>query len=142
MSCDPGLAHSWFTARSPQQVLRKLRKLPWADNEWYLVRALLSATRGRAGAAPLLASLAAGLSRCEARMSRILSTCARTGFNVQGIRGRLVASAIPWPGVLLQVPPVAGRAAAGRAAGGHPQRPGDPARRCKPLLMQAVLLPV
>ena len=53
-----------FTARTPQQVLRKLRKLPWADNEWYLVRALLSATRGRAGAAPLLASLAAGLSRC------------------------------------------------------------------------------
>ena len=46
-----------------KQVLRKLRKLPWADNEWYLVRALLSATRGRAGAAPLVASLAAGLSR-------------------------------------------------------------------------------
>jgi len=44
-------------------VLRKLRKLPWAANEAYLVRAMLGAMRNRAGAAPLLASLAAGLSR-------------------------------------------------------------------------------
>ena len=33
------------------------------DNEGYLVRAMLSAVRGRLGAAPLLASLAAGLAR-------------------------------------------------------------------------------
>lgn len=46
------------------QVLRKLRKLQWAENEPYLVRKLLHAARGKVGAAPLVASLTAGLARC------------------------------------------------------------------------------
>jgi hypothetical protein len=87
MSCNPGLAHSWFTSCSPRQVLRKLRKLPWADNEWYLVRALLSATRGRAGAAPLLASLAAGLSRCEPCVSRLAGDLQADSSRCQQWRG-------------------------------------------------------
>lgn len=46
------------------QVLRKLRKLPWTETEPYLVRKLLHAARARFGAAPLVASLTAGLARC------------------------------------------------------------------------------
>lgn len=49
------------------QVLRKMRKLPWAENEPYLVRALLSASRGRAGAAALLASLTV----CSSLLNRL-----------------------------------------------------------------------
>ena len=43
------------------QVVRKLRRLPWAANEAYLVRCLIGAARARASAAPLAASLGAGL---------------------------------------------------------------------------------
>lgn len=45
------------------QVVRKLRRLPWSENETYLIRSLLSASVGRYSSAPLLASLTAGLSR-------------------------------------------------------------------------------
>ena len=44
-------------------MVRKLRRLPWAANEAYLVRCLIGAARARVGAAPLAASLAAGLAR-------------------------------------------------------------------------------
>lgn len=42
-------------------MVRKLRRLPWAANEAYLVRCLIGAARARASAAPLAASLGAGL---------------------------------------------------------------------------------
>lgn len=45
------------------QVVRKLRRLPWAANEAYLVRCLMGAARARVSAAPHVASLAAGLAR-------------------------------------------------------------------------------
>lgn len=45
------------------QVLRKLRKLPWAENEEYLVRTMLKAVKGRFSQVPQIASLAAGLAR-------------------------------------------------------------------------------
>lgn len=45
------------------QVLRKLCKLSWAENEAYLVRVLLKAVKGRFSQVPQVASLASGLSR-------------------------------------------------------------------------------
>lgn len=45
------------------QVLRKLRRLAWAENEAYLVRCMLAAAKARFDDLPLVASLAAGLSR-------------------------------------------------------------------------------
>lgn len=45
------------------QVLRKLRKLSWAENEEYLVRTMLKAVKGRFSQVPQVASLAAGLAR-------------------------------------------------------------------------------
>lgn len=45
------------------QVLRKLRRLSWAEHEPYLVRCMLKATKGRYNDLPLVASLSAGLSR-------------------------------------------------------------------------------
>lgn len=45
------------------QVLRKLRRLAWAENEVYVVRCMLAAAKGRYDDLPLVASLAAGLSR-------------------------------------------------------------------------------
>jgi len=45
------------------QVVRKLRRLPWAASEAYLVRCLMGAARARVSAAPHVASLAAGLAR-------------------------------------------------------------------------------
>ena len=45
------------------QIVRKLRRLPWSDNEFYLIRTLLGASVGRYSLAPSLASLTAGLSR-------------------------------------------------------------------------------
>ena len=45
------------------QVLRKLRKLAWAENEAYLVRVMLKAVKGRFSQVPQVASLASGLSR-------------------------------------------------------------------------------
>ena len=45
------------------QILRKLRKLSWAENERYLVRTLLKAVKGRFSQVPQVASLAAGLAR-------------------------------------------------------------------------------
>lgn len=45
------------------QVLRKLRRLAWAENEAYVVRCMLAAAKGRFDDLPLVASLAAGLSR-------------------------------------------------------------------------------
>ncbi|DBA81963.1 TPA: hypothetical protein ACH3X1_007672 [Trebouxia sp. C0004] len=46
-----------------RKVLRKLRKLSWAENEAYLVRVLLKAVKGRFSQVPQVASLASGLSR-------------------------------------------------------------------------------
>lgn len=45
------------------QVLKKLRKLTWAENEAYLVRMMLKAVKGRFSQVPQVASLASGLSR-------------------------------------------------------------------------------
>ena len=45
------------------QVLRKLRRLAWAENEAYLVRCMVAAAKARFDDLPLVASLAAGLSR-------------------------------------------------------------------------------
>ena len=45
------------------QVLKKLRRLPWAASEPYLVRVLLKASKGRFSHIPLVASLAANLNR-------------------------------------------------------------------------------
>lgn len=45
------------------QVLRKLRKLAWAENEAYLVRVMLNAVKGRFSQVPQVASLASGLAR-------------------------------------------------------------------------------
>lgn len=45
------------------QILRKLRKLAWAENERYLVRTMLKAVKGRFSQVPQVASLAAGLAR-------------------------------------------------------------------------------
>ncbi len=45
------------------QVVRRLRRLAWSENEGYLIRSLLSAGVGRYSLAPCLASLTAGLSR-------------------------------------------------------------------------------
>ena len=45
------------------QILRKLRKLAWAENEHYLVRTMLKAVKGRFSQVPQVASLAAGLAR-------------------------------------------------------------------------------
>lgn len=45
------------------QVLRKLRKLAWAENEAYLVRVMLKAVKGRFSHVPQVASLASGLAR-------------------------------------------------------------------------------
>lgn len=45
------------------QVLRKLRKLAWAENEAYLVRVMLKAVKGRFSQVPQVASLASGLAR-------------------------------------------------------------------------------
>ena len=42
-------------------MVRKLRRLPWAANEAYLVRCLIGAARARVSSAPLAASLGAGL---------------------------------------------------------------------------------
>lgn len=50
------------------QVLRKLRKLSWAENEAYLVRVLLKAVKGRFSQVPQVASLASGLSRYHPSM--------------------------------------------------------------------------
>ncbi|KAK9806738.1 hypothetical protein WJX72_000988 [[Myrmecia] bisecta] len=46
-----------------KKVMRKLRRLPWAAYEAYLVHCLLGAVKGRVSHVPLVASLAAGLSR-------------------------------------------------------------------------------
>lgn len=43
--------------------MKKLRRLPWAESEPYMVRCLLKAVKGRFGAVPLVASLASGLNR-------------------------------------------------------------------------------
>ena len=48
---------------TPMQVLKKLRRLPWAASEPYLVRVLLKASKGRFSHIPLVASLAANLNR-------------------------------------------------------------------------------
>jgi regulator of nonsense transcripts 2 len=46
------------------QVLKKLRRLPWADHERYIIKTLLRAShKGRFSQIPHLASLAAGLAR-------------------------------------------------------------------------------
>lgn len=45
------------------QVLRKLRKLAWAENEAYLVRVMLKAVKGRFSQVPQVASLISGLAR-------------------------------------------------------------------------------
>ena len=45
------------------QVLRKLRKLAWAENEACLVRVMLKAVKGRFSQVPQVASLASGLAR-------------------------------------------------------------------------------
>lgn len=45
------------------QALRRLRRLPWAAHEPVLVRVLLASAKGRFTDLPLVASLAAGLSR-------------------------------------------------------------------------------
>ena len=45
------------------QVLRKLRKLAWTENEPYLVRVFLKAVKGRFSQVPQIASLASGRSR-------------------------------------------------------------------------------
>ena len=50
-------------AEAAPQVLRKLRRLAWAENEAYVVRCMLAAAEGRFDDLPLVASLAAGLSR-------------------------------------------------------------------------------
>lgn len=47
----------------PAQVLRRLRRLPWAQHEGVVVRAMLASAKGRFTDLPLVASLAAGLSR-------------------------------------------------------------------------------
>ncbi|KAK9868805.1 hypothetical protein WJX84_002149 [Apatococcus fuscideae] len=57
------LVHDQLTQDDTKQILRKLRRLPWAENEPYLIRCLLSASTGRYSLAPVLASLTAGLSR-------------------------------------------------------------------------------
>ncbi len=44
-------------------MLRKLRRLSWVEHEPFLVRCMLKATKGRFNDLPLVASLAAGLSR-------------------------------------------------------------------------------
>ena len=44
-------------------MLKKLRRLPWAASEPYLVRVLLKASKGRFSHIPLVASLAANLNR-------------------------------------------------------------------------------
>ena len=44
-------------------MLRKLRKLAWAENEAYLVRVMLKAVKGRFSQVPQVASLASGLAR-------------------------------------------------------------------------------
>ncbi|KAL0026394.1 hypothetical protein WJX79_005678 [Trebouxia sp. C0005] len=51
-----------------RKVLRKLRKLSWAENEAYLVRVLLKAVKGRFSQVPQVASLASGLSRYHPSM--------------------------------------------------------------------------
>ena len=45
------------------QVLRKLRRLPWGEHEGYVVTCMLASAKGRYTDLPLVASLAAGLSR-------------------------------------------------------------------------------
>lgn len=45
------------------QVLRKLRRLPWAEQEGYVVKCMLASAKGRYTDLPLVASLAAGLAR-------------------------------------------------------------------------------
>ncbi|KAK9828252.1 hypothetical protein WJX74_005743 [Apatococcus lobatus] len=46
-----------------KQIMQKLRRLAWSENEPYLIRCLLSASVGRYSLAPMLSSLTAGLSR-------------------------------------------------------------------------------
>ncbi|KAK9825703.1 hypothetical protein WJX81_008105 [Elliptochloris bilobata] len=55
------LVHERLTHADLKQVVRKLRRLPWAANEAYLVRCLISVARSRVSSAPLAASLGAGL---------------------------------------------------------------------------------
>ena len=43
--------------------MKKLRRLPWAESEAFLVRRLLAAVKGRYSHASTVASLASGLSR-------------------------------------------------------------------------------
>lgn len=45
------------------QVTKGLRRVQWAENEYFLVRCLLSGVKGRFSRIPLLASLAASLSK-------------------------------------------------------------------------------
>lgn len=48
----------------PEQVLKKLRRLPWAQHERHLIKTLLRASyKGRYSQIPHIASLAAGLAR-------------------------------------------------------------------------------
>ena len=47
----------------PVQIARTVRRFPWKENEDYLVRCLLSGVKGRFSRIPLLASLAASLSK-------------------------------------------------------------------------------
>ena len=45
------------------QVTRKLRRFSWPEHEHYMVRCLLSAVKGRFSQIPMVASLAASLSK-------------------------------------------------------------------------------
>jgi hypothetical protein len=45
------------------QVIKKLRRVPWAENERSLVRLLLKVVKGRFSQIPLAACLASGLSK-------------------------------------------------------------------------------
>ncbi|CAL8462985.1 g2519 [Coccomyxa elongata] len=55
--------HDRLATEQVKPVLRKLRRLAWAENEGYLVRCMLAAAKARFDDLPLVASLAAGLSR-------------------------------------------------------------------------------
>ncbi|BDA48017.1 Regulator of nonsense transcripts 2 [Coccomyxa sp. Obi] len=57
------LIHDRLATEQVKPVLRKLRRLAWAENEAYLVRCMLAAAKARFDDLPLVASLAAGLSR-------------------------------------------------------------------------------
>ncbi|KAK9907680.1 hypothetical protein WJX75_008040 [Coccomyxa subellipsoidea] len=57
------LIHNRLATEQVKPVLRKLRRLAWAENEAYMVRCMLAAAKGRYDDLPLVASLAAGLSR-------------------------------------------------------------------------------